>query len=37
MGLATEEPSKLVAKVKRNKKAAARWTRTKVLIIDESE
>ncbi|BEI83721.1 hypothetical protein CcaverHIS002_0403250 [Cutaneotrichosporon cavernicola] len=35
MGLATEEASILANKVKRNKKAAARWSRTKVLIIDE--
>ncbi|GMK58938.1 hypothetical protein CspeluHIS016_0603800 [Cutaneotrichosporon spelunceum] len=35
MGLATEGPAALATKVKRNKKAAARWARTKALIIDE--
>lgn len=37
MGLAKEDPATLTKKVKRNKRAATRWTRTKVLIIDESE
>lgn len=36
-GLANERPDILVQKVKKNKKAVARWTRTKVLIIDEGE
>ncbi|CAK9787080.1 unnamed protein product [Cutaneotrichosporon oleaginosum] len=35
VGLATEEPATLAQKLKRNKKAAARWVRTKALIIDE--
>lgn len=37
VGLAFEEADKLVGKIKMNKKAASRWTRTKVLIIDEGE
>lgn len=36
VGLALEEPSVLVNKLRKNKKAAARWLRTKALIIDES-
>ncbi|KAG0148478.1 hypothetical protein CROQUDRAFT_654749, partial [Cronartium quercuum f. sp. fusiforme G11] len=35
IGLATETPDLLVSKVRKNRKAAARWLRTKVLIIDE--
>ncbi|WWC65256.1 uncharacterized protein I303_107873 [Kwoniella dejecticola CBS 10117] len=35
VGLALEEPRVLVGKLRKNKKAAARWQRTKVLIIDE--
>ncbi len=36
-GLGLEKPEVLVGKIKKNKKAAARWLRTKVLIIDEGE
>lgn len=36
-GLALEKAEELVKKIRRNKKAASRWMRTKVLIIDESE
>ncbi|OCF54639.1 ATP-dependent DNA helicase PIF1 [Kwoniella mangroviensis CBS 10435] len=35
VGLAIEKADVLVGKLKKNKKAAARWQRTKVLIIDE--
>ncbi|WRT70775.1 uncharacterized protein IL334_007774 [Kwoniella shivajii] len=35
VGLAIEDANFLVAKLRKNKKAAARWQRTKVLIIDE--
>ncbi|WWC92397.1 uncharacterized protein L201_007354 [Kwoniella dendrophila CBS 6074] len=35
VGLAIEKPEILVGKLRKNKKAAARWQRTKVLIIDE--
>ncbi|WWC72652.1 uncharacterized protein I206_106616 [Kwoniella pini CBS 10737] len=35
VGLALEDPKILVGKLRKNKKAAARWQRTKVLIIDE--
>lgn len=34
-GLALEAATELAGKIKKNKKAAARWLRTKVLIIDE--
>lgn len=34
-GLCNEPPEQLVAKIRRNKKSAARWVRTEVLIIDE--
>ncbi|KAG8837213.1 hypothetical protein FRB91_008285, partial [Serendipita sp. 411] len=34
-GLGNDTPSHLAAKIKRNQKAHSRWTRTKVLIIDE--
>lgn len=34
-GLALEDVKLLVGKIRKNKKAAARWARTKVLIIDE--
>ena len=37
VGLGIEKPEVLAGKVKKNKKAAARWLRTKVLIIDEGE
>ena len=37
VGIAVEEANVLVGKIKKNKKAAARWARTKVLIIDEGE
>ncbi|ORY31269.1 PIF1-like helicase-domain-containing protein [Naematelia encephala] len=37
VGLALDPADKLVAKLKKNKKGAARWLRTKVLIIDESK
>ncbi|KAH9821631.1 PIF1-like helicase-domain-containing protein [Melampsora americana] len=37
IGIALESPDLLVSKVRKNKKAAARWARTRVLIIDESE
>lgn len=36
-GIAVEPVEVLVGKIKKNKKAAARWLRTKVLIIDEGE
>ena len=36
-GLATEEPNHLIAKIRKNKKAVSRWTRTKALIIDEGQ
>jgi ATP-dependent DNA helicase PIF1 len=36
VGLALEEPNVLVGKLRKNKKAVARWLRTKALIIDES-
>jgi ATP-dependent DNA helicase PIF1 len=36
-GLAVEDANDLVRKVKMNRKAASRWSRTKVLIVDESE
>lgn len=36
-GLGLEKAEVLVSKVRKNKKAAARWLRTKVLIIDEGE
>jgi ATP-dependent DNA helicase PIF1 len=35
IGLGIEPADKLVDKVKMNKKASARWLRTKVLVIDE--
>ncbi|WVF67909.1 hypothetical protein IAT40_002671 [Kwoniella sp. CBS 6097] len=35
VGLAIEKPDILLSKLRKNKKAAARWQRTKVLIIDE--
>ncbi|KAK4689254.1 ATP-dependent DNA helicase PIF1, partial [Tremellales sp. Uapishka_1] len=35
VGLGIETPQILVGKIRKNKKAVARWTRTKVLIIDE--
>ncbi|OCF36037.1 ATP-dependent DNA helicase PIF1 [Kwoniella heveanensis CBS 569] len=35
VGLAIEKPEILITKLRKNKKAAARWQRTKVLIIDE--
>ncbi|WVQ95472.1 hypothetical protein IAU59_002569 [Kwoniella sp. CBS 9459] len=35
VGLAIEKPDILMSKLRKNKKAAARWQRTKVLIIDE--
>jgi hypothetical protein len=35
IGLGIESADHLAAKIKRNKKASARWARTKVLIIDE--
>jgi ATP-dependent DNA helicase PIF1 len=37
VGLALEEPNVLVGKLRKNKKAVARWLRTKALIIDESK
>jgi ATP-dependent DNA helicase PIF1 len=37
VGLALEEASVLMGKLKKNKKAVARWLRTKALIIDESK
>lgn len=36
VGLGIEEAEVLARKIRSNKKAAARWVRTKVLIIDES-
>jgi len=36
-GLALEDANELVRKIKMNRKAATRWTRTKVLIVDEGE
>lgn len=36
-GLCIEPVDVLVGKIRKNKKAAARWVRTKVLIIDECE
>lgn len=35
VGLATDTPEILLRKLKLNKKASGRWTKTKVLIIDE--
>lgn len=35
IGLGIESAEVLVTKIKKNKKAASRWMRTKVLIIDE--
>ncbi|KAF7310006.1 ATP-dependent DNA helicase PIF1 [Mycena indigotica] len=35
IGLGIEDAEKLFEKIRRNKKALSRWTRTKVLIIDE--
>lgn len=35
IGLGIEPVKDLVTKIKKNKKAASRWMRTKVLIIDE--
>ncbi|KAI0640812.1 PIF1-like helicase-domain-containing protein [Trametes meyenii] len=37
IGLGVESGEQLVAKIKKNRKATARWLRTKVLIIDEGE
>ncbi|EGG05531.1 uncharacterized protein MELLADRAFT_63926 [Melampsora larici-populina 98AG31] len=37
IGIAIESPDLLVSKVRKNKKAVSRWTRTRVLIIDESK
>ena len=37
IGLGIEEVNVLAGKVRKNKKASARWMRTKVLIIDEGE
>lgn len=37
VGLGIEKTDVLVGKIRKNKKAQARWTRTKVLIIDEGE
>jgi ATP-dependent DNA helicase PIF1 len=37
IGLGIETAEELAQKIKKNKKAIARWLRTKVLIIDESE
>jgi ATP-dependent DNA helicase PIF1 len=37
IGLGLESPEQLATKIKRNKKASARWLRTQVLIIDEGE
>ena len=36
-GLGLDEPKALVGKMRKNKKAVARWMRTKVLIIDEGK
>jgi ATP-dependent DNA helicase PIF1 len=35
IGLGIESAEDLATKIRKNKKAAARWLRTKVLIIDE--
>lgn len=35
IGLGIESAEDLAVKIKKNKKASARWLRTKVLIIDE--
>jgi ATP-dependent DNA helicase PIF1 len=35
IGLGIDSADRLADKIKRNKKASARWARTKVLIIDE--
>jgi ATP-dependent DNA helicase PIF1 len=37
VGLALESADVLVQKVRKNKKAAARWLRTRVLIVDEGK
>lgn len=37
IGLGADPTPALVTKIKRNRKAAGRWLRTKVLIIDEGE
>jgi len=36
-GLGIEKTEVLISKIKKNKKASARWLRTKVLIIDEGK
>lgn len=36
-GLAKESAEHLANKIKKNKKAATRWLRTQVLIVDESQ
>ena len=36
IGLGIDTAENLVKKIRKNKKATARWLRTKVLIIDES-
>lgn len=37
IGLGNEPADKLLAKVRRSHKAAGKWTRAKVLVIDEGE
>lgn len=37
IGLGIESAEDLATKVRKNKKASARWLRTKVLIIDEGQ
>jgi hypothetical protein len=35
IGLGADTPEKLCQNIRKNKKALSRWTRTKVLIMDE--
>ena len=37
IGLGREGAEQLADRVRKNKKASSRWTKTKVLIIDESQ
>jgi len=37
IGLGADTPEKLCMNIRKNKKALSRWTRTKVLIMDEGE
>ena len=37
IGIGTEGVGSLVQRIKKNKKVLLRWSKTKVLVIDESE